>query len=139
MNKIDCLFCKIAIKEVPSSIIYEDKDFLAFLDIMPLNKGHTLVMPKKHYPTFIDLPKKELSNINLICQKVAAGIIKATNAHGFNIIQNNMPAAGQAVHHVHFHIIPRFVNDGHKFPHAGKSRYQEKEAEVIALKIKSLL
>ncbi len=134
-----CLFCKIVNKEIPSSIIYEDKEFLSFLDISPLNKGHALVMPKQHYKTFLDLPKKELSGINLVCQKIAAGIVKATNAHGFNLIQNNNAAASQSVDHVHFHIVPRFTDDGHRFPPRGKKRYAGKEAEIMAAKIKSLL
>ncbi len=71
---MDCIFCKIANKEIQSANVYEDKDFFAFLDIGPVNKGHTLVMPKKHYATFLDLPKKELSDINLINQKLAKAI-----------------------------------------------------------------
>lgn len=134
---MDCLFCKIAKKEIPASIIYEDKDFIAFLDISPVNKGHTLIMPKKHYPTFLDLPKKESSSINPLCQRIAASILKATKADGFNLILNNSPAAGQSVHHVHFHIIPRYSNDGHR--HWPGSKYPSGEQEVIAAKIKSSL
>ena len=134
---MDCLFCKIANNKIPSSKLYEDKDFLAILDISPVNKGHTLIMPKKHYATFLDLPKKELNNINSICQKVAKAIVKATNANGFNLMLNNNKAAGQAIDHVHFHIIPRYQDDGHK--HWPGSNYKDGEQDNIAAKIKSLL
>ena len=134
---MDCLFCKIANNKIPSSKLYEDKDFLAILDISPVNKGHTLIMPKKHYATFLDLPKKELNNINSICQKVAKAIVKATNANGFNLMLNNNKAAGQAIDHVHFHIIPRYQDDGHK--HWPGSNYKDGEQDNIAAKIKRLL
>ncbi len=135
---MDCIFCKIAKKQIPSAVLYEDKDFFAFLDIGPVNPGHTLVIPKAHYQTFLDLPKKELSNINIVSQKLAAAIMKATNAHGFNIVMNNHPAAGQEVNHAHFHIIPRFDDDA-KWLRQPKTKYKDGEIDLIAAKIKSLL
>lgn len=135
---MDCIFCKIAANKIPATKVYEDKEFLAFLDIGPVNKGHTLVMPKKHYPTFLDLPEKELKNINVICKKVTSAVVKATNAHGYNLMINNHPAAGQEVHHVHLHIIPRYENDNKPLRQI-KGKYNAGEDEALASKIKSLL
>ena len=133
----DCLFCKIINKEIPSSIVYEDGNVIAFLDISPINKGHTLVMPKKHYNTFLDLPKNELEILFGKIQEVTKAVIKATNANGSNLLLNNKRAAGQVVDHVHFHVIPRFENDGLKhWPHG---KYNEGEDKKIATKIRSFL
>lgn len=134
----ECIFCKIAKKEIPSSIVYEDKMFIAFLDIAPNNLGHTLVVPKKHFETFLDIKGKELDMFMGICQKVAKAQMRALNAPGFNMILNNARAAGQLVDHVHFHIIPRFVGDGlHHWPK--KSYKSPEETKQTASKIKSFL
>ena len=133
----DCLFCKIIKEEIPCNKIYEDKEFIAFLDIGPVNKGHTLIIPKKHYKTFLEMNEKELGKIMKIVQKIANAIIKGTNAQGFNIMINNKRAAGQLVDHVHLHVIPRFENDG--FKHWPQSKYKEGEANKIANEIKSFL
>lgn len=133
----DCIFCKIINKEIPSSMVYEDNNTIAFLDINPVNKGHTLVMPKKHYETFLDLPKNELETLFGKIQEVTKAVIKATNANGSNLLLNHKRAAGQVVDHVHFHVIPRFENDGLKhWPHG---KYNEGEDKKIATKIKSFL
>ncbi len=107
----ECLFCQIIEGEKPSHKIYEDKKTYAFLDINPKNKGHTLVIPKKHRETFLDLKEKEINNLFQKVQKIAKAVKKATNAEGFNIIQNNKKAAGQIIDHVHVHIIPRYTED----------------------------
>jgi histidine triad (HIT) family protein len=133
----ECLFCKIIKGDIPSNKIYEDKEFLVFLDIGPVNKGHTLVVPKKHYVTFLEMNEKELGKMMKIVQKIANAVIKGTKAQGFNIMINNKRAAGQLVDHVHLHIIPRFENDG--FKHWPQSKYKEGEASKIADEIKSFL
>ncbi|AEF95869.1 HIT family protein [Methanotorris igneus] len=106
-----CIFCKIVNKEIPAKIVYEDEDTMAFLDINPRNKGHTLVIPKKHYETLDEMPDEELAKLMKAVKKVVE-ILKPLNFDGYNIINNNKPAAGQEVPHVHFHIIPRYQNDG---------------------------
>ena len=134
----NCIFCKIANKTLPSEIVYEDKMFIAFLDIAPNNLGHTLVVPKKHFKTFLDVHGKEMDMFMEICQKVAKAQMRALNAAGFNLMLNNARAAGQLVDHVHFHIIPRFVGDG--LIHWPKKMYKSpEEAKQVALKIKSFL
>lgn len=107
-----CIFCKIVKKEIPADIVYEDKDCLAFLDIAPINPGHVLLVPKKHYENLYDLPDETLSKLAPIIKKLAIAVKKTVNAGGINIGMNNERPAGQLVPHAHLHIIPRFANDG---------------------------
>ena len=106
----DCVFCKIIKKEIPSQIIFENKNALAFLDINPSTKGHTLIVPKKHYAHLTNMPKKDLESFMESLQTVAKAI--EAYGEGFNLLQNNGKAAGQLVEHVHFHLVPRRKNDG---------------------------
>jgi histidine triad (HIT) family protein len=116
--KQDCIFCKIAGGEIPSRMILESKDFYAFMDINPVNEGHSLVIPKEHCENILDFPKAEETDLIEFIKKVAAAVTKAVNADGFNLGMNNGKAAGQLVFHAHFHIIPRFESDGlHPWPH----------------------
>ncbi|MCL5877527.1 MAG: HIT family protein [Candidatus Bathyarchaeota archaeon] len=105
----NCIFCKIVAKQAPSSILYEDEVVMAFLDIRPLNMGHSLVIPKAHYVDIFDTPEWELSEIHKVSKKLAATIKKATNADGISIIQQNGAAAGQDIFHLHVHVVPRFT------------------------------
>ena len=105
--KNDCVFCAIAAGEIPSFKIYEDDAVLAFLDINPFSLGHTLVIPKEHYPCLTEAPDEVLSLILSRVKKVASHIEKTLPCDGFNILQNNGAAAGQTVGHIHFHIVPR--------------------------------
>ena len=107
-----CIFCKIIAGEIPCARVYEDADVLAFLDISPIVKGHTLVLPKAHHPTLLDLPVSLGEPLMRALRLVAKGVQEATNATGFNCIQNNFRSAGQMVFHSHWHIIPRFDGDG---------------------------
>ncbi len=104
----DCIFCKIVRKEAPSSVVYEDSEILAFLDIRPVNEGHTLVIPKKHYVDIFDTPKELLAETYKVTKKIAAAVKTAIDADGISIVQQNGTAAGQDVFHLHVHIIPRF-------------------------------
>jgi len=125
----DCLFCKIANKTIPSNIIYEDANVIAFLDIKPITKAHTLVVPKQHCLNLFDAPERVLTDTIKAAQKVAVGITKAMNAQGCNLGMNNNPAAGQAVMHAHMHIIPRYTGDG--LTHwPGKDATKEELAKV---------
>lgn len=110
----DCIFCKIASKEIPADIFYEDENSIAFLDIKPINPGHALVIPKKHYADFFETPDEVLASISATAKRVGAVIKKIVNADAVNIGINNGAAAGQIIFHTHIHIIPRFENDGYK-------------------------
>ena len=107
-----CIFCKIIKGEIPCQKIYEDDEVLAFLDISPVNKGHTLVVPKKHSMDLLEADDKELSAIISVCRKVANACMKGLKADGISLDVSTKPAAGQVVMHTHFHIIPRWKDDG---------------------------
>ena len=133
----DCIFCKIVQGKIPSSKLYENEHILSFLDIGPVNKGHALVIPKKHFVDLTEIPEKELKELIKAVQKIAIAIKKATNADGFNINMSNKPAAGQVVMHAHLHVIPRYKDDGLKLWPQGK--YNEGEMEEYRTKISKLI
>jgi histidine triad (HIT) family protein len=108
---MDCIFCDIRDKKAEAEIVYEDENVLAFLDIQPVNYGHTLVITKKHYDNFLTIPKAELDKVTHATQFIAGAVKRGLKADGFNVISNNGNPAGQSVYHFHFHIIPRFNND----------------------------
>ena len=111
----DCIFCRIVRKEAPASILYEDATALVFLDIRPLNEGHTLIIPKEHYETIYNMPESLVCNVYTIVKRMAIAVKAATKADGITIIQQNGQAAGQEVFHMHVHVVPRF--EGQKLPH----------------------
>ncbi len=133
----ECLFCKIVEGDAPSAKVYENDEFIAFLDINPVNKGHTLLVPKRHVENLLDFPTELETDFLEAAKSVADAVIKATNAEGFNISMNNGKAAGQEIFHAHFHIIPRFHDDGHE--HWDKTSYQEDEIEEYAEHISKYL
>jgi histidine triad (HIT) family protein len=133
----DCIFCKIINREIPSNIIYEDEDSLAILDLRPVSKGHSLVMPKKHTEDFIGTDDETLQKIMPKVKKVAAALTKVTSAAGINITTKNGAAAGQVIFHLHFHLIPRYRSDGlQPWPH---HESEPKTREELAEEIKKLL
>lgn len=110
----DCIFCKIIKGELPCVKVYEDAEAMAFLDIHPVNFGHTLVVPKAHYINIFDTPVDVLSKLMAATQKIAPAILKATGTSSFNLGVNNGAPAGQVIFHTHFHIMPRYEGDGYK-------------------------
>lgn len=82
---------------------------MAFLDIRPLNIGHTLVIPKAHYDDIFDIPKEDLSQVHAVAKQLTLAVKKATAAEGISIIQQNGKAAGQDIFHLHVHVVPRFL------------------------------
>ena len=108
---MDCVFCAIAKGEIPSFKVYEDDVVLAYLDINPFSVGHTLVIPKRHSAGLLDTDDETLAAVLARVKKVAAHIKATLPCDGFNILQNNGEAAGQTVHHLHFHIVPRMTGD----------------------------
>ncbi len=117
-----CLFCKIVAKEIPAEIVYEDERVLGFLDIHPVNPGHTLLIPKRHSDAFAVTPAEDIAAIMAAAQKIASAILKATGADAFNFAANNGKAAGQLIPHTHFHFIPRLSNDGYKHWHGPEGK-----------------
>ncbi|OGI64357.1 hypothetical protein A2914_01835 [Candidatus Nomurabacteria bacterium RIFCSPLOWO2_01_FULL_41_21] len=129
----DCIFCKIVKGDIPSNKIYEDEETFAFLDIAPVNLGHTLVISKEHFPNIYETPEEVMAHMMKTAKKVSIAL-KALDAEGVNVTMNNNFAAGQVVFHSHIHVIPRFTNDGFELWH-GKRGYKDGEKEEIAQKI----
>jgi histidine triad (HIT) family protein len=111
----DCVFCKIRDGQIPSFKIYEDSKTLAFMDINPLNPGHCLVITKTHAATIFDVEVLDLQAAIAAAKKLAVAVKGAVQSDGVNILQANGAAAFQSVQHFHFHVIPRFTNDGKGF------------------------
>ncbi|MCW4003286.1 MAG: HIT family protein [Candidatus Bathyarchaeota archaeon] len=133
-----CIFCKIVQKQAHSSVIYEDEAVMAFLDIRPLNLGHTLVIPKIHYADIFDVPEELLSRIYEITKLVSSAVKKATKADGISIIQQNGKAAGQDIFHLHVHVVPRF--EGQVLPHFSDLKVVERsKLEDMAKKVRQHL
>jgi len=111
----ECIFCKIVRGEIPSAKVYEDETKLAFMDIGPIQPGHVLLIPKKHYERLTDMPGDDVADLASVLPALARAVVKAANADGFNIHQTNGACSGQVVPHVHLHVIPRHDDDGYSF------------------------
>jgi len=109
---MDCIFCKIVNGEIPNHTIYEDSQVLAFLDVKPHAKGHTVVIPKKHGGTVFDFTEDDNKAIMSAVRKTMARIQEVLNPDGFNVGWNHNTAGGQVVPHLHVHIFPRYEGDG---------------------------
>ncbi|HLE74542.1 MAG TPA: HIT family protein [Candidatus Bathyarchaeia archaeon] len=125
MDESLCVFCKIARKQAFASLVYEDDNVMAFLDIRPLSEGHTLVIPKEHYETIFEIPEELVAHLYRIVKRVALAVKKATEADGISIIQQNGKAAGQEIFHLHVHVIPRF--EGQKLMRFGEISEADRE------------
>ena len=133
----ECIFCKIIRSELPSYKVYEDDKTIAFLDIRPVNAGHTLVVPKRHSHNIFDVAPEDWAAVAEVVRKLSIAIEKGVGADGVNIAMNNREHAGQVVDHPHVHIIPRFKGDGLKL--MPQREYKENEAEESAGKIRAAL
>ncbi|MFN4181583.1 MAG: HIT family protein [Candidatus Paceibacteria bacterium] len=128
------MFCKIIAGDIPCYKVYEDEKTLAFLDIHPVNKGHTLVIPKKHAVNIYDIETEEIAEVVKTSKRLAPIIRDTVNAAGMNIHMNNEKAGGQAVFHAHIHLIPTHENDG--LTHwPSRVSYASEEAEGLIQKI----
>ena len=106
-----CIFCKIGKGEISSYKVYEDKKVLAFLDLKPHSKGHTVVIPKAHGVTVFDFKDTELQGLMVAVCKTMDRIQKVLAPDGFNVGWNHNSAAGQVVPHLHIHVMPRYLGD----------------------------
>lgn len=108
----DCLFCKIVAKEIPNYTVYEDDHVLAFLDIEPCAKGHTVVIPKKHYDDIVDMAAEDVGEFFQGVKRATGRVKDVVEPDGFNIGINHGRAGGNSLDHMHVHIIPRWFEDG---------------------------
>lgn len=135
----NCVFCKIVTGRIPSTKVYEDGEVLAFIDIGPIVKGHVLVIPKEHFDPLTAVPARLLGRVMEAVQKVAAAQIAGLGADGVNLHQANGAAAGQVVPHVHFHVIPRFNDDGHRWNWKSTTYATAAEASALADRLRAAL
>ena len=133
MKDQNCIFCKIANGEIPSTTLYEDEDFRVILDMGPATRGHALLLPKEHYANLFELDDELAAKALVTAKKVAARMKDALGADGFNLVQNNGEVAGQTVFHFHMHLIPRYENDGAGIIWTPGSTTPEEMAEVKRL------
>lgn len=130
-----CIFCQIVSRKAPSSIVYEDDRHIAFLDIYPFSKGHTLVCPKEHGETIWDMKEADIAELFRVAFKVSKAVVAAVEADGFRFVQNNGEAANQVVAHVHVHVIPVKMED--KGRYTDRKRFTPEEFEETAQSIRS--
>ncbi|MGV8169281.1 MAG: HIT family protein [Candidatus Nanoarchaeia archaeon] len=129
MDEKNCIFCKIAAKQVNSNIIYEDKNVVCFLDLHPVARGHCLVVPKKHYENVFDIDSEVLKSLAVAAKQVSAEIKSKLKAAGVNLLNASGKDAQQSVFHFHLHIVPRYENDGlNAWP---ESNYKETSFEEL--------
>ncbi|KKR34502.1 MAG: Histidine triad protein [Candidatus Magasanikbacteria bacterium GW2011_GWA2_40_10] len=133
---LDCLFCKIIAKEIPNYTVYEDENVLAFLDIHPCSKGHTVVVPKKHFADLAEMSVEDWQNMNGGLFRAFSKVQSVLNPDGINLGINNGKAAGQAVGHVHWHLIPRWHGDGGTSMHGIVRNGEGVDVKEIAEKFK---
>ena len=110
MRDDNCIFCKIANGEIPSTTIYEDDDFRVILDLGPASRDHALILPKEHFADVCALDERIAAKVLPLGARIGSAMKRTLGCAGFNLVQNNGEAAGQTVFHFHMHVIPRYEN-----------------------------
>lgn len=126
----ECIFCRIIKGDVPNYTVYEDENMLAFLDIFPHAKGHTVVIPKRHVETYFDLSEGELAKLSTGVKKAMEKIQTVLQPDGFNVGWNQKPAGGQVIPHLHIHIFPRYEGDGGGSMHSITKKWEGDVGEI---------
>ncbi len=134
-----CVFCQIVGGTAPASLVYDDEEIVAFLDLFPVHPGHTLVVPRVHVEDLRTCPLPVAGRLFRVSAQLAPAIVKATGAAGFNVWTANGKAAGQEIFHLHLHVLPRFEDDsfGLRFPKSYPREAARHELEVLAERIRS--
>lgn len=128
-----CIFCRIAAKELPASIVYEDPYAVAFLDIQPITPGHILVIPRRHDENFVDLPPEDASHLMRVGQMIDAALRRSDlRCDAVAMFLADGRAAGQDVNHVHLHVFPRYAGDGFNFTFDLSARKQPSREQLSA-------
>jgi histidine triad (HIT) family protein len=111
MSAKSCIFCAIVSGKQPGVNVYRNDEFMVIMDKYPINAGHTLLIPIRHYDNLLHMPSAEVGRLYSLVPEMAKAVVAAVKADGFNVGQNNGIAANQIVPHVHVHIVPRFIDD----------------------------
>lgn len=134
---MECIFCKIIGRDIPSYTLYEDDKVMAFFDILPISQGHTIVASKKHVADVENLSDEEICAMTIAVKRIGKAMIDGLGVKGYSVFLDNKSAANQHVSHVHFHVVPRAEGDGlERWPQSG---YGDGEAEFCLKKIKEKL
>lgn len=128
--KDNCIFCKIVKGEIPAKKIHEDSQFLAFLDINPITKGHTILIPKEHYMMMSFVPDEVLGKIQVLAKQLSELLMKSLEADDVALIVANGQAAGQQIQHFAIHLIPRYEGDNFKLNLEGEKRDEEELKQI---------
>ena len=134
----NCIFCKIALGQIPAATLYEDDDFRVILDLGPASKGHALILPKTHAKNIYELSDELAGKVFILAKKMATAMTEALQCDGFNIVQNNGETAGQTVFHFHMHLIPRYHGDNVKLTWVPGTLTNEWKEEILG-KVKAVL
>lgn len=140
MKDQNCIFCKIAGGDIPSTTVYEDADFRVILDLSPASKGHALILPKAHAKNLFELPDETAGKAIVLAKRIGSAMMQALSCTGLNLVQNNGESAGQTVMHFHLHLIPRYDGDGAMVqwqPHESDPKEQAELAEKIKNALKA--
>ena len=129
----DCVFCQIIRKEAPASFVYEDDRVVVFLSNRPVNEGHSLVVPKKHYENIYEVPDDEVEYLFKIAKHLSVAVRDAMAAEGIRVVQNNGVAAGQVIFHFHVHVIPMKPHEGFMHGKAYRDQSDARLPEALAL------
>ena len=132
----DCIFCKLANGVFPTNFIYEDEDFKVILDANPATKGHSLILPKKHFKNLLDADEEVLKKALPLAKKLSNKLIDVLKCDGVNVLQNNNEAAGQAVFHLHIHLIPRYKEEKEHIISWKPNKFSDEEMKNIAESLK---
>lgn len=133
----DCIFCRIARREASAHVLCEDEQTMAFLDINPMSRGHTLVIPKRHYRDLLEIPSEKWAAVAATAHRASRALLQSLDADGINLLQSNGSVAGQVIFHFHLHLIPRYEKDGLSLWHRGD--YREADFPGTARRIKEAL
>jgi histidine triad (HIT) family protein len=126
----DCIFCKIVAGELPARKVDEDENTIAFLDIAPWTRGHTLVIPREHTRNLYEASEEVLHDTGVAAQRVAKKMRDRLGAEGINLLNSTEPVAMQTVFHYHVHVIPRYEDDGFGLP-GHKDEASEEELDEV--------
>ncbi len=133
-EEADCVFCRIVGRQAPASLVFQDAQVVAFMDIFPSSPGHVLVVPARHAVTIWDLQEQEAAHLFAVAVRLARAIRDVLQPNGLNVLQSNGKAAGQEVFHFHLHLIPRYGGeDGFRFRLRGPETPVPARAELDAV------
>jgi len=133
MKDDNCIFCKLACGDIPTSTLYEDDRFRVILDAGPATKGHALILPKDHYANIFEIDEETLRDLIVLGKKLATVMKERLGCDGVNLVQNNGEVAGQTVFHFHLHVIPRYKDDGQRIGWVPKEADPAVQEELTSL------